>query len=242
MNAEKNDVDVRRLFTWGTAFELSYPGTDEVSLVYMRLVGDEDMNKARVYALRESKKFRNILKDPESDERMALIPSVGDISDSDLVQLVAMFSTRNLSKRSVREVSIRLPKQPKDDASLEDQEEYQSKVDSYESSLELARMNFVKEGIEEIKVAIAKLSPEELYDLYVKSLIDEFCELKSLSALRDFTTYFGTFSDSDFKHRYFESLDQLLNLPTHLKDQFISAYQSLEIGGEELKKLQGATQ
>ena len=242
MNVEKNDVDINRLFTWGTVFELTYPGTDEVSMVYMRLVGDEDMNKARVYALRKSREFRNTLRDTSTDDSMALIPPFEDVPYEDLSNMVAMFSTRSLSKKSIRDVSIDLPKQPKDNASLEKQEEYQNKIDLYKGQLEIARMDYVREGIENIKKNISDVSHEDLYKMYVKALTDEFCELKSLAALRDFTTYCGTFSDRDYTKRYFDSIEQFLDLPTHLKEQFVSAYQSLEIGGEELKKSLGATQ
>ena len=149
MNAEKNDVDVRRLFSWGTAFELSNPDTEEITMVYMRLVGDEDMNKARVYALRESKKLRETLRDTSTDESIALIPSFNDIPNKDIVEMVAMFSTRAMSKRAIRDVSMPLPKEPKDSATLEEHEEYQNKLDMYEGELELARIKYVRNAIDD---------------------------------------------------------------------------------------------
>ena len=67
MEIEKNDVDISKLFNWGKAFEIV--GEDGVvDVVYMRVLGDADINKARVFALRESAKLRRALRNPDSDK------------------------------------------------------------------------------------------------------------------------------------------------------------------------------
>jgi len=242
MQVEKNDVNISKLFNWGTIFEFGLPNDDFKSLVYMRLIGDEDMNKARVYSLRKSREKRLSLNDESTDESIALIPAKNTFSKEQLLDMIVMFSARELSKRAVREIKLKLPKSPDEDSSLLEQEEYQHAIDTYNGKLEIERLEYVKKGMNKLKASLKEIPESKLYTEYKRRLIDEFCEQESLSALRVATTFYGTFRDEDYKIRYFDSIDELNNLPTFAKNQFISAYQSLDIGGEELKKLRGATQ
>ena len=241
MSVEKNDVDVSRLFTWGTMFELVGPDDEVESLVYMRLVGDEDLNKARVYALRKSAETRHKMKDETSDEHLAYIPRKEDLEAGSLVDLVALFSTREITRKAVKEVVVTVPRHPDDDAPLEEMEKYQTAVDAHAIELEAKRLEYITGAIEKIKVELVKLSSEELYKSYVSSIIDEFCEQASMKAFREATTFYGTFADNKFTDRYFTTMEGLTNLVPETKAQFISAYQSLEVSGEELKKLREVT-
>lgn len=241
MSVEKNDVDISRLFTWGTMFELVGPDDEVESYVYMRLVGDEDLNRARVYALRKSADTRRKMKDETSDEHLAYIPLREDLADDSLVELVALFSTREITRKAVREVKVAVPKHPDDDASLEKMEKYQLSIDKHSIELEAKRLKYITKAIEKLKVELAKLPVEDLYESYVSSIINEFCEQTSMQSFREATTFYGTFADSEFTDRYFTTMEGLTNLVSETKAQFISAYQSLEISGEELKKLREVT-
>jgi len=241
MSVEKNDVDISRLFSWGTVFELVGPDDEVESLVYMRLVGDEDLNRSRVYALRKSAETRRKMKDETSDEYLAFIPSRDDLEDKSLVDLVALFSTREVTRKAVRTVALPVPKHPDEDASLEEMEKYQALIDNHSIEIEAKRLEYITNAIDELKVELTKHSPDELYKSYVSSIINEFCEQTSMQSFRESTTFYGTYADSKFTKRYFDTMDKLTNLPPDIKSQFISAYQSLEVSGEELKKLREVT-
>jgi hypothetical protein len=69
---EKNDVDISKLFKWGTSTTVQTPRGD--AIVWMKILGDADVNKARIYALRRSAEMRAKMVDLDSDERIALLP------------------------------------------------------------------------------------------------------------------------------------------------------------------------
>ena len=85
---EKSDVDISTLFNWGRVFEVINPKDQSVSsIVYMKLLGDADLGRARVYAIRKSAEMRRKLKDENSDERIAWVRSIDEVETEDLINL-----------------------------------------------------------------------------------------------------------------------------------------------------------
>ena len=241
MDPEKNDVNISRLFDWGKAFELVGDG-DVISIVYMRVLGDADVNKARVHALRESAELRRKLKDTNSDEYLVTIKDIDDVTEDNLVNLITLFSTRYITQRMWSEIKLKYPKQPKSDAPLEELERFQKEIDEFPAKREKTIRDAVQKEVDKLVKDLKKKSKEELYKQYMASLTDELCEQRVLQSFREISTYLGCYKDNDYKERFFESLDEFLNLETAQKVEFISAYQTLEMGTEEIKKLREATQ
>jgi hypothetical protein len=241
MNPERNDVEVKSLFTWGREFNIVDNNNDVESTLFMRLVGDSDWNRARVFALRKSAEKRHALMDLNSDDRIAFIEEKGVIGKERLVPACVLFSSKELAKEAIREVTIKQPKEPKTTASLKEQEKYQKEVDDYPAKLDKALRDYVTKKIEEKTEEYKLYSEDKLYEMYVNYLIDEICEMEMLNSFKSMCTYLGTYKDSKFKEKYFESYNDFDNLDTNIKQQFISAYESLDITPEELKKLQVAT-
>ena len=71
---EKSDINISTLFNWGKKFSLVDKNNTEIYEVYIRLVGDAEYGRSRVYALRKSSELRKKLNNLESDERIAFIP------------------------------------------------------------------------------------------------------------------------------------------------------------------------
>lgn len=241
MNPEKNDVDVSKLFSWGKAFEIV--GNDNVvTVVFMRVLGDADINKARVHALRESAKLRRELRNPDSDEHLVAIKDIEDVTEDDLINLITLFSSRYITQNMWKNVKITYPKQPKTDAPLEELEKFQKEVDEYPSKREAAIKEAVEQEVIKLSKELKKKSKNELYKQYVSALTDELCEQKVLQAFREISTYLGCYKDDEYTERFFSSFDEFLNLETAQKMEFIGAYQTLEMSTEEIKKLREAMQ
>src|SRR5574339_958829 len=96
---EKQDVDISKIFQWGRVFEVIDPTKDDESLafVYMKLLGDADLGRARVYALRKRAELRRKLKDENSDERIAWVRSIDEVTNEDLINLIIIFSGRDIA-------------------------------------------------------------------------------------------------------------------------------------------------
>ena len=240
MEVEKNEVNIEKLFNWSRVFEI---GEEENPIfIYMKVLGDADLNKTRVHALRESAKLRRELRDPNSDQYLVAIRDKEDLSKEDLVNYNVIFSAREITQNVWKNVKVPYPKQPKSDASLEEQERYQKEVDDYPKKKEEEFRKAINESESKLKKELQSKSDDDLYILYKKSVTNELCEQKAISAFKEMSVYLGCYKDDEFKDRFFESFEQLQNLEPAQKVEFLSAYQTLEMGTDEIKKLREATQ
>lgn len=243
---EKQDVDISKIFNWGRAWEIIDPRSDDevVTVVYMKLLGDADLGRARVYALRKSAELRRKLKDENSDERIAWVKSIDEVDYDDLVNLIIVFSQREISLKAKDKARIATPKPPKSNAKLEKLEKFQKEVDEYPEKRRQALAKAIEEEIEILRKSLEGRSKDELYKLYVRLLTDEFCEREAIVAFEDMQTFLGCYTDDTYKadKRFFNDFEEFDNLEPTVKTQFKDAYRSLDIELSELKKLRQATQ
>jgi len=241
---EKNDVDLTKIFSWGRVFEIIDPRDESrEALVYMKLLGDADLGRARVYALRKSAELRRKLKDEDSDERVAWIRSIDEVTVDDLMNLIIIFSGRELSQTAKDKVKLPVPKPPKSNAKLEKMEKFQQEVDDYPEKRKKAIAEAIENEILNLKKNLSSKSKEELYREYVRLLVDEFCEREAIVAFEDMQVYLGCYNDDTYKadNRFFADFEEFNNLEPTVKTQFKDAYRSLDIELSELKKLRRAT-
>lgn len=239
---EKNDIDISKLFTWGLGFPIQDDKGQELFKVYMRLVGDAELNRARVFALRKSAELRKKLKTEDSDERLAFIPDIDLIEQDEIIQSLILFNTKYLTSDALKEVKITMKKEPSSDATLEEQEEYQKWIDSYPQERENKIKEYVNARVVEVEKELKAKDKEVLFKDLERSLIDQLCENEMLLRYRDMCTYLGSFKDVEYKEHFFKDFSEFDNLPKEIKSQFNESYMSLEIGGEDLKKLLEAMQ
>lgn len=238
--AERSDVDISKLFVWGNKFSIKDRDGGTLLEVYIRLVGDADINRARVAALRRSAELRKRLNDPLSDERVAYIPEKEFIDKDALVEFLLTSYIKEKQDYIAKEVSPKQPKEPGSNATLEAQENYQKEVDSYPERREKLIREKIEKLVDEKRSEYNEKTIDQLYSMYERERINFFCENEYLSYYRDMCVFFGTFKDPEYKEKFFDNIDELLNLSKDIKDQFIVSYMVLEIGGEELKNWLGA--
>jgi hypothetical protein len=241
MEVEKNDVDIDKLFHWGKVFVFQDGQGNDEALIYMRLLGDADINKARVYALRKSAELRKELSNTDSDIRWATIKREEDIEKEDLVNYILIFSMRDIQNNALKAVDIPYPKLPKANARLATMEKYQKEVDEYPAKKAEAVSKFMQKEVEKLKNFLLTESKDVLYRKYVATLVDEFCEREALRAYSDMEVYLGCYRDDDYTEKFFTSFDAFDNLLSEQKTIIREAYSKLSIGSDELKKLREAT-
>jgi hypothetical protein len=232
--AERNDVDISKLFSWGNKFTIEGKGDVKVE-AYIRLLGDADLNRARVFALRKSAELRRKLKTPDSEERMARIPEVDLVEKDALVENLVTYYIREATMKAYNEVDVPEPKPLDSDATLEEQEKFQEEVDSYPDRLNEAIRDFITKEIDKERKKLNKRTKEELAEEYEQTLINRHCENEMVKRMKEMCVFLGTYYDPDYKTRLFSSFEQFDNLPVEIKKQFIEHYSSLEISTDELK-------
>lgn len=234
---DKNDVDISILFKWGTAVPIKDAFGTTIETVFVRLAGDAETNIARTYALRESAKLRNLLKTPDSDERLAYIPNWKDMKEVNLVELVIQFKLRDLVQRVTKDILLPLPVEPRSDAKLEAYENYQKEVDEYPTKRESTIKEKLDGTIQEERKTLSKLPKGELALEAENAIIAELCERRMYEAFQAMILTQATFRDEDYKIKYFKSVEEFENLISDFKEQLFNAYNSINISTENLKKL-----
>lgn len=237
---EKNDIDISKLFAWTKETTVNFYGKDIP--VFLRLVGDADINRARVFALRKSAELRRKLRDSSSDEYFAFIPEKNVATTDELINGILALRSREIVSDANREVKLPYPAELSSDATLEEQEKYQQAVDEYPMKVELLVRDFVTSKLEAEDTHLRSLDKEKLYTKYVDLAVNNLCESEMLKRYREMCTYFGVYSDKKFIKRLFEDFEQFDNLPSDIKNQLITEYLTLELDGEVLKKLPEVTQ
>lgn len=237
---DKNDVDISRLFNWGKEFKIDTPqGTLSF---WMKILGDADLNRARVYGLRESASLRKKLKDEESDERLALVPDF-DVTEKDkAIEAILIYKATELMDAAQKKVELKYPKEPGSEATLEEHEAFQKEIDEWPAYVEGEIKKVYDKEINTERKQLAKLKEDELLKVYEETLINKLCENEMMRGFQDMCIFYATFADVDYKERLFGTIDDFLNLPTQIKENFYVFYSTLNIPTEELKKSPEATQ
>lgn len=236
---EHNDVDITPLFSWKKSFEIT--DGDRTIPVFMRLLGDADINRARVASLRRSAEMRRKLKDVDSDERLAFIKDIDELSMESLSAVIIVFSMRELTDRATKNLKIRPPKAPRSDAKTEAHEKYQLEIDAYPEKRRTELRKLLEKEVEAMKKDLEIKGKEEVYKLYVKAMIDEMCEQELLKAFKEWNAYLSCYKDENLQERLFSTFDEFANIDPSLKEQFITEYSTIELHGDNLKKLRQVT-
>jgi hypothetical protein len=229
---ERNDVDLNRLFKWKTKVEIVDENQEVLFPIYMRLVGDADLNRARIFAIRTSKDYRKLLRDSDSDEHIALLPEQEELTKGSIIDSIIIYSMQDFALDATK---VPEPKELKSTATLEEQEEFQENVDQYPEQKEKAIENYVEKKIEEKRNELSTKNIDDLYTELIPKIIAQRCETKMLETFREYSIFLGTFQDKKYTVKFFKEFDEFLNLPTNIKDQFEVAYSNLELGIDELK-------
>jgi hypothetical protein len=231
---ERNDVDISALFRWGKKFILKWIQDKEIE-VYIRLVGDAELNQSRVYGLRKSGELRRKLFDYNSEEHLAYLPDYQVVTKDNLVGSIILYTKEDFGSEALDKVTIKPPKELGSDATLEEQEKFQKEVDEYPEKRNKALLEYITQKVKDKEVELSKLNKKELYDQYVSSAINEICKTEFLKGFRSKCVCFGTYKDEEYKKRFFETFEEFDNLPPEIKTQLIDDYVSLEISMESLK-------
>ena len=231
---EKNDIDISQLFKWGQSMDLATPQGNLV--IWVKILGDSDINRARIYALRKSAEMRAKLLDLNSDERIALVPALDTSSKTKVVELLLTLRIKEISSTATDDLEITYPKELSSDASLETQEKHQAVIDNFPNYVEGLTRKAVDKGVTKERKRLKKLSIESLESVYVETLVEHICETEMYQAFQDKTVFFACFQDDLYIVPMFNDFDAFLDLPTEVKTTIADFYGTLSIDIETLKK------
>ncbi len=241
MDIEKGDVSISSLFRWTTEVSILNGQGEEALKVFMRLLGDKDINQARVYGLRSSAELRKRLRTKGTDENIAFISEIPSRDREALEAGIKLLRLSDLANIARRNAVIQFPKEPDSEATLEEQEKYQVEVDEfpgkYSALVEKELEKLVKQETKNLK----KLKIAELRDEYTETMIEYVCKQEMDRKFLDKTVFFATYKDDNYKKKSFTTFEEYDNSAPEVKEQLKTAYNDLELGISELKKLPEVT-
>jgi len=222
--------------------DIMHPVTGEfIKKVWLRILGDFDLNKAYKIARIASSKKRLALRDPSTDDYQDEVMGVIDLSREEKEDLIrtARLSIIVSEAQSV----VERPDLPKlesitpdpDAASLEDME----KMDTLESEDEVKYKKEIQEYINTKKLELEeelKIKEEaelnELAKIEVSNIVPYSVFLNEVAEQK---ILLGVFRDKLCKEREFDNIDDVRNLPKSVKDLLIEKLTLLELGHDEIK-------
>lgn len=227
---------IEELFRWHGEVEIKDNEGNVVETLYQRVVGDADIQRARLEALKASKLMRKALKDLTSDEAIINLPLEDDYDQEELITLI-IFSKYSIFRQQAEfRVQEKKVKEPKSEATLEEQENYIEAVEQAKVDYEENVNEDIKKQSEKLEAELKEKPHSELFNMYMKEHSEIVCRLKMIEVFDEFATFYGTYGDSKFKERRFESIESFRDLAPRIKNQLMANYKNLELGLAEVKK------
>jgi hypothetical protein len=244
-SAEKNDVDISQLWRWSKKVVLDDTLGKKKVEIHIRIVGDVDLNRAKVYGYRQANKLRKSLKEQDSESRVSFIAELEEFEDKDLIiKTIVLLESPELYREAVADVQTEVlePVEPKSTAPQEKWEDYQNKVDSFEDSFRQAIEDKLEELQEKEEKNLSGLTEKELHELYQRLVTNRLCEEEFQNSFYDMCVFYGTYLDKEFTKKAFNDFDSYDNSHPTLKNTLRMEYRDLEVGFDLLKKLPEATE
>lgn len=205
-------------------------------VLYQRIIGDAELGRARKNALKSSRRLRASLRDKTTDEHISLIPEYDTLTVDELRNSVILAEGFQIRREATDTTSPpKLPKSPSSNATLEEQESYETALEDYNKELSKAIDEKTKEIMERRAKELEGVDRATLATNFVNAAIDSLCQAEMLRIFNFWCAYFGTYKDKAMRTRAFKSFDSFDNTSTQLKDQIIGGYVLLQLNGENLK-------
>jgi hypothetical protein len=90
--------------------------------------------------------------------------------------------------------------------------------------------------MEQSRKELSNKSYDWLYGEFINATIDQLCEVELLNKFRTMCVFYGTYLDETLTKKAFSKFEDLDNLPTEIRNEFIEAYIGLEVESPDLKK------
>jgi len=224
-----------KLFRWHRKVDIT-EGNEILATVYVRLVGDADFQEAKTVALRRSKELRIKLRDRDSEEYKSNFLDLDSLTKDELIMGISFGELPDYRDEALLQVPEKSPPELPDNPTLEQQEEYETKLEEIRNERTMFISDFIEKRAEERREELGKIEDiDKLREMYTHSVINMRCTEEFTRVFREYQVYKGTFNDAKFTQPAFDSFKEFEECAPQLKNQLLGAYVNLELTGEELK-------
>jgi len=224
-----------KLFRWHKKVDIT-EGDNVLATVYVRLVSDADFQEAKSVALRRSKELRIKLRDPNSEEHKSNFLDIDSLTRDELIMGISFGELPDYRDEALLQVPEKSPPELPDNPTLEQQEDYETKLEEIRNERAKFISDFIEKRAEERRAELDKIEDiNKIREMYTRSVINMKCVEEFTRVFREYQVYKGTFNDAKFIQPAFDSYEEFEECAPQLKNQLLKAYVNLELTGEELK-------
>lgn len=241
-------LKIADLLRWKTTIdlkdELGTPILDDKGnpvTIYMRVVGDQDLQEAFKLARVRSADKRRQLRDETSVEFKDQVLPIREASREDCIELIKVARSQDFNSEAFanterpEEVTLEEIAVDPDAPTLEEQEKLDAANEAVQKEYEEAIKSYIETKLNQIDAEFAKVPLKELRgiaELEVSNIVS--LEL-FLSEVLDQKIVAACYLDKTFKERAFDSVEEYRNSASVIKDQISKGYMNLELGTREIK-------
>lgn len=212
-----------------------------LSTVWIRVVGDTDLQESYRLGRIASANRRKALLDTESITYKDELGPIDEASKEDCISVIV--SSRERDYQALAETNVERPELPKidevavdpDAPTLAEQEALDKKTYDVMKEYEEAKVEYVNNKVNELKVELDNLPIEEIRTIAKQESTNILALTAFLLEVQDQKIFRAVFSDKFCKEREFESIDEFRNTHEAIKEILYREYANLEIAGDDVK-------
>jgi hypothetical protein len=232
-----------QLLRWKTEYQFKTVTNEDGSplKVWIRIIGDKDLEDAFKASRIASSKKRQILRDKTSDDYYSEIAPL-DLADAEQCkEIIRAAKSSNLAAEAfsavVRPDPVELSEVAIDpDApTLEEQEKLDNDNEKQMKEYQDALAKFVETKVREIDTMLDSMEIDALREMAKEDmtiLVPTSVFIEELAAQK---TWRAVYMDEGCKVPAFDSADDFKQAASAIKDELVTAYKLVEIGPDELK-------
>lgn len=236
------DIEIGDLLRYKTKVELKNNSEKVLKTVWIRLLGDYDLQLCYKLSRLASAKKRATLRDHKSEDFQAEIESVSlTTSIEECINLIKNARSSTFVGEAYAVVDRgELPKMDEvtdepDGPTLEDQEILDKKTAEVEQEYQGKIEAYLKDRLDALDSELRAKPESEVYELV------EF-ELSNVLAMQEFQVeltaqkiFRATYRDEKCTVRAYKTIEEFKNGAAFIKSQLVEAYNDLDLSGDEIK-------
>lgn len=241
-------LKIADLLRWRNSVQLKDPDGNPILdskgqpvTVYLRVIGDDDLQNAYKVARVISSDTRKKLRDKESIEFKDQVEPIREATKEECIQLIKTARTQNFDALAYSNIERPDPveleeiAEDPDAPTLEEQEKLDAANAAQDEEFQKALKEYRETKERELEEELNQKPLEELRTQAEEEVSNITSLALFLQAVQDYKMIYACYNDKTFKERSFDSIEEYRSTHTVIKDQLAEAYFRLEAGTGDLK-------
>jgi len=210
--------------------------------VWLRVIGDDDLDKAHTAARIASAEKRKLLKDKDSQEYKDRVEPIIDAPREDCIDVLRTYRTSNLyAEARVKTVRPELPTMVEvavepDAPTLEETEKLDALVNEQEAEYQKQIETYVEDRTAVILAELEAMETDELRQLTMDEISGVIALAEFYTVLLNEKVFRGAFTDKPCTVKAFDTMEELIITDAGIKQQLFDTYSQLEFDPDSIKK------